>query len=104
LPRIYSVARNTLSYGDNLDMRDYNALFKEAKRDENQAQTTVFTATKGMRQEVEEIGFFEGPSGRKIPRLQICTIKELIEGKEFGFSGAGPSAPPPKSSPATASR
>ena len=43
------------------------------------------TPTQGMHQEAEEIGFFEGPSGRKIPKLQIRTIKELLEGKEFDF-------------------
>ena len=59
--------RNTLYYGDNLDVmrefipdesvdlvyldppfnsaRDYNVLFKQAKRDENQAQMTAFTDT-----------------------------------------------------------
>ena len=59
--------RNTLYYGDNLDImrefvgdesvdlvyldppfnsaRDYNVLFKQAKRDENQAQITAFTDT-----------------------------------------------------------
>ena len=43
------------------------------------------TPTKGMYQEAEEIGFFDSPSGRKIPKLQIRTIKELLDGKEFDF-------------------
>ncbi|MCX6376343.1 MAG: site-specific DNA-methyltransferase, partial [Armatimonadetes bacterium] len=43
------------------------------------------TPTKGMYREAEELGFFESPSGRKIPKLQIRTIKELLEGKEFDF-------------------
>lgn len=43
------------------------------------------TPTKGMYQEAEELGFFDSPSGRKIPRLQIRTIKELLEGHEFDF-------------------
>jgi site-specific DNA-methyltransferase (adenine-specific) len=55
------------------------------------------TPTKGMYNEAEELGFFASPSGRKIPKLQIRTIKELLEkGKEFDFprgyslkSGAG---------------
>jgi len=55
------------------------------------------TPTKGMYQEAAEAGFFAAPSGRKIPRLQIRTIHELLdEGKEFDFpvgyslkSGAG---------------
>ena len=43
------------------------------------------TPTKGMYQEADELGFFQGPSGRKIPKLQIRTIKELLEGKEFDY-------------------
>ena len=43
------------------------------------------TPTKGMYSEADEIGFFDSPSGRKIPKLQIRTIKELLEGKEFDF-------------------
>jgi len=44
------------------------------------------TPSKGMYQAAEEIGFFAAPSGRKIPRLQIRTIKELLEEhKEFDF-------------------
>jgi site-specific DNA-methyltransferase (adenine-specific) len=44
------------------------------------------TPSKGMYQEAEEAGFFTGPSGRKIPRLQIRTIRELLdERKEFDF-------------------
>jgi site-specific DNA-methyltransferase (adenine-specific) len=41
--------------------------------------------TKGMQTEAEELGFFDSPSGRKIPKLQVRTIKELLEGKEFDF-------------------
>lgn len=41
--------------------------------------------TKGMYQEAGEIGFFDSPSGRKIPKLQIRTIKELLDGKEFDY-------------------
>ena len=54
------------------------------------------TPTKGMYDRADELGFFDSPSGRKIPKLQIRTIKELLEGKEFDFpkgyslkSGAG---------------
>lgn len=44
------------------------------------------TPTKGMYNEAEETGFFIAPSGRKIPKLQIRTIKELLEeGEEFDF-------------------
>ena len=44
------------------------------------------TPTKGMYNEAGQIGFFTAPSGRKIPKLQIRTIKELLEeGKEFDF-------------------
>jgi site-specific DNA-methyltransferase (adenine-specific) len=43
------------------------------------------TPTKGMYREAEELGCFESPSGRKIPKLQIRTIKELLERKEFDF-------------------
>jgi len=42
--------------------------------------------TRGMHQEAEALGFVAAPSGRKIPRLQIRTIKELLEErKEFDF-------------------
>jgi site-specific DNA-methyltransferase (adenine-specific) len=41
--------------------------------------------TKGMQTEAEELGFFDSPSGRKIPKLQVRTVKELLEGKEFDF-------------------
>ena len=54
-----TVVRNTLFYGDNLQiMREHIA---------------------------EQARFFEGPSGRKIPKLQIRTIKELLEGREFDY-------------------
>lgn len=43
------------------------------------------TPTRGMYQEAEELGVFKAPSGRKIQKLQIRTIKELLEGKEFDF-------------------
>lgn len=44
------------------------------------------TPTRGMYSEAEEIGFFTSPSGRKIPKLQIRTIKELVEeNKPFDF-------------------
>jgi DNA modification methylase len=43
------------------------------------------TPTKGMYDEAEELGFFESPSGRRIPKLQTRTIKELLEQKEFDF-------------------
>ena len=41
------------------------------------------TPTRGMYNEAEELGFFEAPSGRKIPKLQIRTIDELLDGKDF---------------------
>jgi len=42
--------------------------------------------TKGMHSAAEEAGFFISPSGRKIPKLQVRTIKELLEDdKEFDF-------------------
>jgi len=44
------------------------------------------TPTKGMYQRAENLGFFGSPSGRKIPKLQIRTIKQLLENKEFDFS------------------
>lgn len=44
------------------------------------------TPTKGMYQEAEELGFYTAPSGRKILRMQMLTIHELLhEGKEFDF-------------------
>jgi site-specific DNA-methyltransferase (adenine-specific) len=48
---------------------------------------TLEPPTKGMCQAAEEAGFFPHPSGRrKIPRLQIRTVKELLEErKEFDF-------------------
>jgi hypothetical protein len=39
-----------------------------------------------MYQEAEELGFYTAPSGRKIPRLQMLTIHELLhEDKVFDF-------------------
>jgi site-specific DNA-methyltransferase (adenine-specific) len=54
--------------------------------------------TKGMYQAAEEAGFFTHPAGRKIPRLQIRTIKELLEEhKEFDFpKGYSLKSGPPK--------
>jgi len=43
------------------------------------------TPTQGMYDRAEEAGFFDSPSGRRIPKLQIRTIKELLDGKEFDF-------------------
>ena len=41
--------------------------------------------TKGMYTEAEGVGFFKAPSGRKIQKMQIRTIKELMDGKEFDY-------------------
>ncbi|HEX9751271.1 MAG TPA: DNA methyltransferase [candidate division Zixibacteria bacterium] len=39
--------------------------------------------TKGMRDAADEVGFFESPGGkRKIPKLQLRTVKELLEEEE----------------------
>ena len=44
------------------------------------------TPSKGMYDEADELGFYTAPSGRKIPKLQVRTIKELVEEcKEFDF-------------------
>ncbi|MBI3871519.1 MAG: site-specific DNA-methyltransferase [candidate division Zixibacteria bacterium] len=44
------------------------------------------TPTKGMYSAAEEAGFFTSPSRRKISKMQIRTIKELLEeNKEFDF-------------------
>lgn len=43
------------------------------------------TPTKGMYQEAEELGYYALPSGKKFQRLQIRTIQELLDGKEFDF-------------------
>ena len=43
------------------------------------------TPTKGMYQGADELGFFDSPSGRKIPKFQIRTIRELLDGKEFDY-------------------
>jgi len=42
--------------------------------------------TRGMYAEADELGFFTAPSGRKIPRMQLRTVKELLdEEKVFDF-------------------
>jgi len=47
---------------------------------------TLAKPTKGVREAAEGAGFFTAPSGRKIPKLQIRTIHELLdEGKEFDY-------------------
>lgn len=70
--------RNTLYYGDNLPiMREHKAAMGFF--------ICLETPTAGMCREADELGFFDSPSGRKIPKLQIRTIKELLDGKEFDF-------------------
>ena len=79
--------RNTLFYGDNLEImrehiadesvdlvyldppfnsaRDYNVLFKQAKKDENQAQITAFTDTwQWSKRRYEE--FFDDPKNARL--------------------------------------
>ena len=66
------------------DIRDFEAVIQ---RDKGAMGFFICldTPTKGMYNEADELGFFDSPSGRKIPKLQIRTIKELLEGKEFDF-------------------
>lgn len=66
------------------DIRDFEAVIQRDKGAMGFFMC-LETPTKGMYNEADELGFFDSPSGRKIPKLQIRTIKELLEGKEFDF-------------------
>ena len=90
--------RNTLYYGDNLDVmrefipdesvdlvyldppfnsaRDYNVLFKQAKRDENQAQITAFSDTwQWSKKHYQE--FFDDPRNARLFDLMEALHKIL---------------------------
>jgi len=90
--------RNTLYYGDNLEVmrehipdesvdlvyldppfnsaRDYNVLFKQAKKDENQAQITAFTDTwQWSKRRYDE--FFEDPRNARLFDLMDALHKIL---------------------------
>ena len=55
------------------------------------------TPTKKMLQEADELGFYSLHSGRQFAKLQVRTIKELIEGKEFDLpTGWIPTSGSPK--------
>lgn len=61
-------------------MRDFGHVIET-----NQALLGVFVCfhrTKDMQVEAEKLGFASAPSGRKVPRMQIVTIKELLEEKK----------------------
>lgn len=103
--------KNTLYYGDNLDIlrryinnesvnliyldppfksnQDYNILFKERNGTQSSAQIGVFITlqepTKPMKTEAVSSGYYKSPLGHTYPKIQILTIKELLEGKRIGY-------------------
>ncbi|OFX15938.1 MAG: hypothetical protein A2Z18_00030 [Armatimonadetes bacterium RBG_16_58_9] len=95
--------RNTLYYGDNLEVmrehipdesvdliyldppfnsaRDYNVLFKQAKKDENQAQITAFTDTwQWSKRRYDE--FFDDPRNARL-FLLIDALHKILDGSEM---------------------
>ena len=46
---------------------------------------TLERPTKPMQREVADAGFYDSPWGSKHPRLQIITIKELLDGRRIDF-------------------
>ena len=44
---------------------------------------TLKEPTKGMKEEAASAGFYKSPMGKDYPKLQILTVKELLEGYEI---------------------
>jgi len=57
--------------------------------DREQASIGVFITlnepTKPMKTEAIELGFYEAPDGSKYPKMQIFTIRELLDGKKIDY-------------------
>jgi len=53
---------------------------------------TLQTPTEAMRREASEAGFYKSPSGRKYEKIQMITVRELMEGRK-------PNIPPTTLSP-----
>ena len=49
------------------------------------ALLTLEPPTKAMKRDAASLGFYQAPFGKKYARLQILTIKELLEGKTIQF-------------------
>lgn len=53
---------------------------------------TLKESTKGMETEAAEAGFYTSPLGKDYPKVQILTIKELLEGKKVEMPRMGSQA------------
>jgi DNA modification methylase len=63
-------------------LRDLRGVMDREKAD-IAALLSMEEPTKPMRAEAASAGFYESPAEKKYPRLQIITVKELLEGKEL---------------------
>lgn len=75
--------------------RDYIAILKgdmDREKAEIGALITLHNPTGPMKKEALDAGFYEPEffPGKKYPRLQILTIKELLEGKELQYPKMAP--------------
>ena len=46
---------------------------------------TLEPATQPMRSEAASAGFYQAPSGRRYPRLQLLTVAQLLEGSRLDY-------------------
>jgi hypothetical protein len=75
---IFSVKSGGVNAGQVRDLRGVI----EREKAEIGVFITLEDATRPMEKEAAEAGFYASPDGKKYPRLQILTIRELLEGKE----------------------
>ena len=68
------MAENTLYFGDNLK------ILRENVRDENVDLITPAEPTRSMKEEAAAFGFYESLGTTVLPKLQILTIKGLLDG------------------------
>ncbi len=66
------------------DLRDLRGVLDREKA-EIGVLITLEEATKPMRTEATGAGFYVSPASRRYPRLQVLTIKELLEGTGIDY-------------------
>lgn len=69
--------------GENVGVGMIRDLHSTMEREKALAAVFITKAlpTKPMRTEAAKVGLFDGPGGRKIPRLQILTLAEIFQGQ-----------------------
>lgn len=70
------------------DVRDLKGTLSREEMAEIAVLITLEEPTKGMKEEEADAGFYESPWG-KHPRLQILTIKDLLDGEEVDMPPPG---------------